>query len=154
MWLSVRRSYDAAGGCATLSQARPVEGKHQMVDRPTDGPEQTTRRGSADELPAPEVADFIRFAYRRRRVGWPEIYDDMCAVASRREFRGWDHARLAEAGVTFSLLETPRLAAWVRAVLPRMTRPGATSQDAPGDSAAEAAVAPREVAATRRGSAR
>src|SRR3712207_4286405 len=51
------------------------------------------------ELPPPEVIDFIRYCYRRRRVGWPEIYDDMCAVAARREFNGWDHADLSEHGV-------------------------------------------------------
>lgn len=120
-----------------------------MEDRPPGGPELTVRRTSAGELPAPEVADFIRFAYRRRRVGWPEIYDDMCAVAARREFRGWDHARLAELGVTFSLLETPRLAAWVRAVLPRMQRSG-DSPDQAGPETPEAGdPRPRHTAVTR-----
>lgn len=120
-----------------------------MVTRPADGPESTTRGVPAGELPAPEVVEFIRFAYRRRRVGWPEIYDDMCAVASRREFRGWDHARLGEIGVTFSLLDTPRLAAWVRAVLP----PSARSADA-GRAAVEASEdepqRPRQMAGSRR----
>ncbi len=30
---------------------------------------------------AQEAAEFVRFCYRRRRVSWPELYDDMCAVA-------------------------------------------------------------------------
>ena len=75
--------------------------------------------GIAAELPSPEVAEFIRYCHRRRRAGWPEIYDDMCAVAARREFRDLDHAKLSELGVSFSLFDTPRLAAWVRALLPR-----------------------------------
>jgi hypothetical protein len=73
--------------------------------------------GVAAELPPPDVIDFIRFCHRRRAAAWPELYDEMCGVAARREFRGWDHAQLAERGLTFSLLEMPRLAAWSRAVL-------------------------------------
>ena len=32
--------------------------------------------------------EFVRFCYRRRRVGWPELYDEMCQVAHRGAFRG------------------------------------------------------------------
>jgi hypothetical protein len=71
--------------------------------------------------------EFIRFCYRRRHVGWPELYDEMCAVAARREFNGWDHEQLAEHGLTFSLYEMPRLAAWVRAVI------GPQREPAPAD---------------------
>jgi len=63
------------------------------------------------------VVSFIRFCHHRRGVGWPELYDEMCGVAARREFHGWDHAELASRGLTFSLFEMPRLAGWVRAVL-------------------------------------
>jgi hypothetical protein len=73
--------------------------------------------GSADQ-PPPDVADFIRFCYRRRAAGWPDLYDVMCAVAARREFNGWDFDELEARGLTFSLFEMPRLAAWVRATLP------------------------------------
>ena len=52
----------------------------------------------------------MRFCYQRRRVGWPELYDEMCAVATRGLFRGMGHDALAEVGVGFSLFETPRLA--------------------------------------------
>jgi hypothetical protein len=69
------------------------------------------------QSPPPDAVEFIRFCYRRRHVGWPELYDEMCAVAARREFNGWDHEQLAERGLTFSLYEMPRLAAWVRAVI-------------------------------------
>jgi len=69
------------------------------------------------QSPPPDAVEFIRFCYRRRHVGWPELYDEMCAVAARREFNGWDHEQLAEHGLTFSLYEMPRLAAWVRTVI-------------------------------------
>ncbi len=58
----------------------------------------------------PEAEAFVRFCYQRRRVGWPELYDEMCAVAVRGLFRGMGHDALAEIGVGFSLFETPRLA--------------------------------------------
>jgi len=63
--------------------------------------------------PTPEAEAFVRFCYQRRRVGWPELYDEMCAVATRGLFRGMEHEALAEIGVGFSLFETPRLAALV-----------------------------------------
>jgi hypothetical protein len=69
------------------------------------------------EAPPADVADFIRFCHHRRQVGWPELYDEMCAVAARREFNGWDHDQFAARGLTFSLFEMPRLAGWVRTVL-------------------------------------
>ncbi len=61
----------------------------------------------------PEAEAFVRFCYQRRRVGWPELYDEMCAVATRGLFRGMGHDALAEIGVGFGLFETPRLAAIV-----------------------------------------
>ena len=60
-----------------------------------------------------DAVEFIRFCYARRRVGWPELYDEMCAVASRGLFRGWGPEELAEAGVKFGLFEMPHLAAKV-----------------------------------------
>jgi hypothetical protein len=60
--------------------------------------------------PSPDVIEFVRFCYRRRRVGWPELYDEMCAVAGRGLFRGWRFAELADHGIGFSLHETPGLA--------------------------------------------
>jgi hypothetical protein len=75
---------------------------------PTDAP---------TDAPPPEVVAFIRFCHHRRATGWPEIYDEMCAVAAHRAFKGWDHDQLAARGLTFSLFEMPRLAAWVRQVL-------------------------------------
>ena len=67
--------------------------------------------------PPPDIADFISFCHARKHVGWPELYDEMCAVASRREFNGWDHDQFAAHGLTFSLFEMTRLSGWVRTVL-------------------------------------
>ena len=57
-----------------------------------------------------DAVEFIRFCYARRRVGWPELYDEMCAVASRGLFRGWGPDDLAGHGIGFGLFEMPRLA--------------------------------------------
>jgi hypothetical protein len=66
---------------------------------------------------SPEAEAFVRFCYQRRRVGWPELYDEMCAVATRGLFRGMGNDALAEIGVGFSLFETPRLAQLVSRVV-------------------------------------
>lgn len=66
---------------------------------------------------ASEAAAFVRFCYRRRRVGWPDLYDEMVAVANRRLYQGMGHGELAEIGIGFSLFETPRLAGIVAAVV-------------------------------------
>jgi hypothetical protein len=60
---------------------------------------------------APAVEEFVRFCYHRRRVGWPELYDEMCAVAARGVFRGWGFAELADQGICFTLADLPALAA-------------------------------------------
>ena len=87
-----------------------------MTQRPSM-PDVAPRVGSTGEPPPPDVVSFIRFCHHRRGVGWPELYDEMCGVAARREFHGWDHAALESRGLTFSLFEMPRLAGWVRDVL-------------------------------------
>ena len=73
--------------------------------------------GTDHGQPPPEIIEFIRFCHRRRPVGWPELYDEMWAVAARREFNGWGEEQFAAYGVTFSLFTMPRLAAWVRLVI-------------------------------------
>lgn len=88
-----------------------------MSERSTPAHARPLSTPSSGDVPPPEVVDFIRFCHARRGVGWPEIYDEMCAVAARREFRGWDHEDLAAHGLAFSLFEMPRLAGWVRTVL-------------------------------------
>jgi hypothetical protein len=64
-----------------------------------------------------DAVEFIRFCYARRRVGWPELYDEMCAVASRGLFRGWGPEELATQGVQFGLFDMPRLAATVSEIV-------------------------------------
>jgi hypothetical protein len=90
-----------------------------------------TRVGERGEAPPPDVVEFIRFCHRRRHVGWPEIYDEMCAVAARREFNGWGHDQLAERGLTFALFEMPRLSGWVRSVLAAQPEPIEVAQPQP-----------------------
>jgi hypothetical protein len=65
----------------------------------------------------PEAEAFVRFCYQRRRVGWPELYDEMCHVATRGLFRGMGRDALADVGVGFSLFETPSLAALVTRIV-------------------------------------
>ena len=64
---------------------------------------------AATGTPDPDAIEFVRFCYRRRRVGWPELYDEMCAVAGRGLFRGFDADDLAGLGIGFSLFDMPAL---------------------------------------------
>ncbi len=64
-----------------------------------------------------DAVEFIRFCYARRRVGWPELYDEMCGVASRGLFRGWGPDELAGHGIGFGLFEMPRLAVTVTEIV-------------------------------------
>jgi hypothetical protein len=75
--------------------------------------------GTAASAPActPEAEAFVRFCYQRRRVGWPELYDEMCLVATRGLFRGMGREALAEVGVGLSLFETARMAEVVRRIV-------------------------------------
>jgi hypothetical protein len=64
----------------------------------------------------PEAEAFVRFCYARRRIGWPELYDEMCLVAARGLFHGMGPDALRDVGVGFSLTETPGLAVLVRRI--------------------------------------
>ncbi len=64
-----------------------------------------------------DAAEFVRFCYRRRRVGWPELYDEMCAVAGRGLYRGWGSDELNAEGIGFSLFEMPALAVLVHRII-------------------------------------
>jgi hypothetical protein len=88
-----------------------------MSDRSSAPSARPPRSDTNRQQPPSDIAEFIRFCHRRRAVGWPDIYDEMCAVAARREFHGWGHEELAERGISFTLFEMPRMAAWVRYVL-------------------------------------
>jgi hypothetical protein len=68
------------------------------------------RTASLDQV-EPDAAGFVRFCYRRRRVGWPELYDEMCAVAARGLYRGMGPDELAGLGIGLSLFDMPAVAA-------------------------------------------
>ena len=65
----------------------------------------------------PDAVDFVRFCYRRRRVGWPELYDEMCAVAGRGLYRGLGADDLNRLGIGFTLFEMQSLASLVHRVV-------------------------------------
>jgi hypothetical protein len=56
-----------------------------------------------------ESLEYVRFCYRRRHVGWPMLYDEMCAVAARGAYHGMGFAELADRGITFCLSDMPKL---------------------------------------------
>ncbi len=70
-------------------------------------------RSATGNVVTADAVEFIRFCYARRRVGWPELYDEMCAVASRGLFRGWGPDDLATNGIRFGLFDMPRLSTTV-----------------------------------------
>lgn len=78
----------------------------QRDSRVSQGPDPA----SADQL----ALDFVRFCYARRRVGWPELYHEMCAVAASGAFRGMGYGELAESGLRLCLGDLPPLAAIAR----------------------------------------
>jgi hypothetical protein len=65
----------------------------------------------------PEAIEFVRFCYRRRRVGWPELYDEMCAVAGRGLYHGFAADDLGRIGIGFALDQMPALATIVHHVV-------------------------------------
>jgi hypothetical protein len=95
-----------------------------MVARPAAAPHFTA-----------DAVEFIRFCYARRRVGWPELYDEMCAVASRGLFRGWGPDDLQAHGIRFGLLDMADLSTTVADIV------------AEDRARAKASVTPQRVAA-------
>jgi hypothetical protein len=91
----------ATGGrAAVVVVAKPVEGRTGPAAIPVD----------AAVDPEAEAKAFVRFCYRRRAVPWPELYDEMCAVAARGDYRGMDYEQLRSVGIGFALAALPRLA--------------------------------------------
>jgi hypothetical protein len=89
--------------------------------------------------PAPlssEAVDFVRFCYRRRRVSWPELYDEMCAVAARGTYRGLTYDELELLGINFTLTGMPQLIALAdRIVIEERAKLGRGSGISQDDSA-------------------
>jgi hypothetical protein len=88
-----------------------------MPERSTTATTAHQARVDVGDAPPPEIEEFIRFCHHRRAADWPELYDEMCAVAARGEFNGWGHEQFADHGLTFALSGMPRLAGWVRTTL-------------------------------------
>jgi hypothetical protein len=102
--------------------------------------------GTADPLPGSDAIDFVRFCYRRRRVGWPDLYDEMCAVAARGLYRGFGPDDLSQVGIGFCLDDMPALALLVARVVSedverrRITAGGVRESFAATAAAADAAI--------------
>lgn len=101
-------------------------------------------RTAAPRGPDPDAVEFIRFCYRRRRVGWPELYDEMCAVAARGQFRGYGPDDLSALGIGFGLFDLPALATLASSVVAeeRARRRAVTVTLVGEVAASEAAEAP------------
>ena len=74
-------------------------------------------RSATEHAVTADAVEFIRFCYARRRVGWPELYDEMCAVASRGLFRGWGPDDLATHGIGLGLVDMPGLSTTVAEIV-------------------------------------
>jgi hypothetical protein len=94
-----RVSIDRVGGHA----AAPDQGLGVLLVQPDEA--------------TPEAVEFVRFCYRRSGVVWPDLYDEMCAVAARGAFRGLEYEELFGYGISFSLTEMPRMAAIAQRVV-------------------------------------
>ena len=57
-----------------------------------------------------EAFEFVRFCYRRRAVAWPELYDEMCAVAAHGDYRGMGYEQLERVGIGLALTALPLMA--------------------------------------------
>ncbi len=83
--------------------------------------------------PSQEAVDFVRFCYRRRRVSWPELYDEMCAVAARGTYRGLSYDELESLGINFTLTGMSRLVALADRIVieerAKLGREGVPEQD-------------------------
>jgi hypothetical protein len=100
----------------------------------------------------PEAMDFVRFCHRRRHVGWPELYDEMCAVAGRGLYRGYGAEELSSIGIGFGLFQMPALAGLVAQVVAedveRRRRSAAALQASLAAQAADLVAAPAGDTAT------
>jgi hypothetical protein len=62
----------------------------------------------------PVAVEFVSFCLERRGCKWPELYDEMCRVASHRLFKGMGYTELCDHGVSLSLVNTDQLAGLAR----------------------------------------
>ena len=76
----------------------------------------------SDEKVAQVAIDFIAFCFERRGADWPELYDEMCFVASKRLYRGLGYDELKEAGLDFTLAGLARTSRLATEVTKRVRR--------------------------------
>lgn len=86
--------------------------------------------GTCGDAAPTEALEFVRYCYRRRGLGWPELYDEMCATAARGGWRGMGYEQLASIGIGFTLRDMPSLIALASRVTDeeRATRSGEVRQ--------------------------
>ena len=120
----------------------------QPASRPVAPVPHAVRREPSESATGPTAAqadvalEFVRFCYRRRRVGWPALYDEMSAVAARGAFQGLCYGDLAERGVSFCLPDLPRLAALTQRVISEDQRPAEPRPDTATITLSPAALRP------------
>ena len=111
-------------------------------------------RTAAASAPHPDAVEFVRFCYHRRRVGWPELYDEMCAVAGRGLFRGFSADDLGGIGVGFSLFDMPKLASLACLIVAEeaaLRRPMSVVITSPAPAPTEPTATPVPAPAVERG---
>ena len=106
-----------------LGNALPETGEERHIRRPgaVVGPEAVVLPDDVAD-PEAEAVEFVRFCYRRRAVAWPELYDEMCAVAARGDYRGMEYEELQGLGIGFGLAALPRLAEMANRVIAQERR--------------------------------
>ena len=113
--------HGTSGPIASVGNRSLAAGCHALnglEDRPSmDRTNAGERAFAAAPAVESEAIDFVRFCHRRRRVGWPELYDEMCAVAGRGLYRGYGAEELSSIGIGFGLFQMPALAGLVAQVV-------------------------------------
>src|SRR5260370_20825765 len=113
--------HGTSGPTSSVGVRRLAAGCHALnglEDRPSmDRTNAGERAFATTPAVETEAIDFVRFCHRRRRVGWPELYDEMCAVAGRGLYRGYGADELSSIGIGFGLFQMPALAGLVTQVV-------------------------------------
>jgi hypothetical protein len=99
-----------------LSEIKDEPNEQAVLTGPAATAEAVATVGPPERIEG-EAAEFVRFCYRRRAVAWPELYDEMCAVAARGEFRGMTYEHLERQGIGLALSALPALAALVARII-------------------------------------
>ena len=118
-------STERMGNVLPDTQQRPGPTPAQDADGVAAGTE-TPAVDAIDDSDIEAIA-FVRFCYRRRSVAWPELYDEMCAVAARGAYRGMTYEQLERLGIGFALAALPRLAAMAARVIAEERGPQSTA---------------------------